>query len=93
MVKQEMTRMNIDILGISEQNWMGKGDFNSDEHYIYHCGQEFLRRSGVAIIVKKSLKCSMWMQSQKRQNDLCSFLRQVILNEENLGTSKWGQCN
>ena len=49
------------------------GEFSSDDHYIYYCGQESLRRNGVAIIVNKSLKCSTWMQSQKSQNDLCSF--------------------
>ena len=47
------------------------GEFNSDDHCIYYWGQESLRRNGVAIIVNKSLKCSTWMQSQKRQNDLC----------------------
>ena len=57
--------MNIDILGISELKWTGKGEFDSDDHYIYYCGQESLRRNGVAIIVK-SLKCSTWMQSQKQ---------------------------
>ena len=52
------------------------GEFNSDDHYIYYCGQESLRRNGVAIMVNKSPKCSPWMQSQKQQNDLCSFPRQ-----------------
>ena len=52
MVKQEMARVNIDILGISEQ-WTGMGEFNSDDHYIYYCGQESLRRNGVALIVNK----------------------------------------
>ena len=47
------------------------GAFNSDDHYIYYCGQESLRRNGVAIIVNKSPKCSTWMQSQKLQNDIC----------------------
>ena len=47
------------------------GEFNSDDHYIYYCGQESLRRNGVAIIVNKSPKCNTWMQSQKWQNDLC----------------------
>ena len=56
MVKQEMVRVNIDILGISELKWTGLGDFNSDDHYIYYCGQEFLRRNGVAVIVNKSPK-------------------------------------
>ena len=65
VVKQEMARVNIDILGISELKWTGMGEFNSDDHYIYYCGQESLRRNGVAIIVNKSPKCSSWMQSQK----------------------------
>ena len=53
VVKQEMVRVNIDISGISEQRWTGMGEFNSDDHYIYYCGQELLRRNGVAIIVNK----------------------------------------
>ena len=53
VVKQEMARVNIDILGISELRWTGMGEFNSDDHYIYYCGQEFLRRNGEAIIVNK----------------------------------------
>ena len=65
VVKQEMTRVNIDILGISELRWTGMGEFNSDDHYIYYCGQESLRRNGVAITVNKCLKCSTWIQSQK----------------------------
>ena len=65
VVKQEMARVNIDILGISELKWTGMGEFNSDDYYLYYCGQESLRRNGVAIIVNKSLKCSTWMQSQK----------------------------
>ena len=51
VVKQEMARVNIDILGISELKWMGMDKFNSDEHYIYYRGQDFLRRNGVAFIV------------------------------------------
>ena len=51
--------MNIDILGISELRWTGMGEFNSDDHHIYYCGQESLRRNGVAIIVNKSPKCSI----------------------------------
>ena len=78
VVRQEMARVNIDILGISELKWTGMAEFNSDDHYIYYCGQESLRRNGVAIMVNKSLKCSTWMQSQKRQNDLCLFPRQII---------------
>ena len=56
MVKQELTSVNIDILGISELRWTGMGEFNSDDHYIYYCGQEFLRRNGVAIIVKQRVQ-------------------------------------
>ena len=56
VVKQEMARVNIDILGISEVKWAGMGEFNSDDHYIYYCGQEPLRRSGVAIIVNKRVQ-------------------------------------
>ena len=67
VVKQEMTRVNIDILGITELKWTGMGEFNSDDHYIYYCGQESLRRNGVAFIVNKSRKCSTRMQSQKRK--------------------------
>src|SRR5574339_317169 len=80
VVKQEMARVNVNILGISELKWTGMGKFNSDDHYIYYGGQESLRRNGAAIIVNKSPKCSTWMQSQKRQNDLCSFPRQTIQN-------------
>ena len=53
VVKQEMARVNTDILGISELKWTGMGKFNSDDHYIYYCGQESLRRNGVAIMVNK----------------------------------------
>ena len=58
VVKQEMARVNIDILGINELRWTGMGEFNSDDHFIYYSGQEYLRRNGVAIIVNKSPKCS-----------------------------------
>ena len=78
VVKQEMARVNVNILGISEIRWTGIGKFDSDDHYIYYCGQESVRRNGVAIMVNKSLKCSTWMPSQKLQNDLSSFLRQAI---------------
>ena len=56
VVKQEMGRVNIDILGISELKWAGMGEFNSDDHYIYYCGQESLRRNGVAIMVNKRMR-------------------------------------
>ena len=56
VVKQEMARVNVDILGISELKWTGMGEFNSDDHYIYYCGQESLRRNGVAIVVNKRVQ-------------------------------------
>ena len=56
VVQQEMTRVNIDIIGISKLRWTGMGEFNSDEHYIYYCGQESLRRNVVAIIVTKRVQ-------------------------------------
>ena len=55
VVKQEMARVNISILGISELKWMGMGEFNSDDYYIYYCGQESLRRNGVTLIINKSV--------------------------------------
>ena len=53
VVKQEMARVNIDIVGISKLKWTGMGEFNTDNHYIYYCGHESLRKNGVAIIVNK----------------------------------------
>ena len=53
VVKQEMTRVNIDILGISELKWTGMSEFNSDDHFIYYCGQETLRRNGVVTLVNR----------------------------------------
>ena len=57
VVKKEMVRVNINILGISELKWTGMGEFNSSDHYIYYCGQEFLRRNGVDITMKVFLTC------------------------------------
>ena len=65
VVKQEMARLNFDILGISELKWTRMGEFNSDDHYIYYCWQESLRRKSNPPSQQKSLKCSTWMQSQK----------------------------
>ena len=67
IVKQEIERVNINILGISELKWMGMGNLNSnsDDHYIYYCEQEANRRNGEALIINKNLKCSTWVQSQK----------------------------
>ena len=79
VVKQEIARVNVNILGISELKWTGMGEFNSDDHYIYYCGQESLRRNGVAIRSTKESE----IQSQKRQNDLCSFPMQTIQYHSN----------
>ena len=79
VVKQEMARVNVDILGISELKWTGLGDFNSDDPYIYYCGQESLRRNGVAIMVNKRVQNAvLGCNLKKRQNDLCLFPRQTI---------------
>ena len=84
VVKQEMARVNLNILGISELKWTGMGEFNSDDHYIY------LQQAGIPQNKwsshhgqQKIPKCSTWMQSQKRQNDLSSFLRQTIQYQSN----------
>ena len=59
VVKQEMARVNVDVLGISELKWTGMGEFNSDDHYIYYSGQESLRRNGVAIMVNKRVQIAL----------------------------------
>ena len=75
VINQEMVRVNINILGISKLKWTKMGEINSDDHFIYYCGQESLKRNGVAFIVRqKSPNCSTWVQSQKRKNDPCSFV-------------------
>ena len=58
VVKQEMARVNLDILGISKLKWIGMGEFNSNDQYMYYCGQESLRRNGLAIMVNKNQKYS-----------------------------------
>ena len=83
MVKQEMARVNIGILGISELKWTRMGEFNSDDHYIYYCGQECLRRNGVAIIVNKKVQNAVLGYNLKNDNDLCSFPRQTIQYQSN----------
>ena len=65
VVKQEMARVNTNILGISKLKWTRMGEFNSHDLYIYYCGQESLRRNGVALIVKRVRNGSSWAQSQK----------------------------
>ena len=79
VVKQDMTaRVNTDILGISELKWTGMSEFNSDDHYIYYCGQESLRRNGVALIVNKRVQNSVLGYSLKNDRMICLFLRQTI---------------
>ena len=79
VVKQEMAKVNIDIVGISELKWTGMGEFNSDDHYIHYSGQESLRRKGVAIIVNKSPKCSTCMQYKKGQNEKKKKVKMVFV--------------
>ena len=83
MDKQEMVRININILGISELTWTRIGKFNSDDHYIYYFGKKSFRRNGVALTINKSLKYSTWVQPQKWQNDLGSFPKQTIQHHSN----------
>ena len=83
VVKQEMARVNVDILGISELKWTGMGEFNSDDNYIYYCGQESLRRNGVAIMVNKRVQNAVLGCSLKNDRDLCSFPRQTIQYHSN----------
>ena len=83
VVKQEMARVNVDILGISKLKWTGMGEFNSDDHYIYYCGQEYLRRNGVAIIVNKRVQNAVLGCNLKNNNNLCSFPRQTIQYHSN----------
>ena len=79
VVKQEMTRVNINILGISELKWTGMGEFNSDDHYIYYCRQESLRRNGVAIMVNRRVQNAVLGGDLKNdKNDLCLSPRQII---------------
>ena len=66
VVKQEMARVNVDILGISKLKWTRMGEFNSYDHYIKCCGQESLKRNGPALRQQRTLKCGAWGQSQKR---------------------------
>ena len=73
MVKLEMARVNINILGISELRWTGIGEFNSDDHYIYYCGQESLRRNGVGIIVNKRVRNTVLACNLK--NDRMIYVR------------------
>ena len=72
-----MARVNVNILGISELKWTGMGEFNSDDHYMYNCGQESFRRKGVSVIVNR-VKNAVLVCNFKKDNDLCSFPKQTI---------------
>ena len=80
VIKQKMARVSIDILGISELKWTGMGEFNSDDHYIYFCGQECLRRNGVAIMGNKRVRNAVLGCNLKndRMISVCSFPRQTM---------------
>ena len=70
VVKQEMARVNVDILGVSELKWIGMGEFNSDDHYIYYCGQESLTRNGVALIVNKKVQNAVFGYNLKNDRKI-----------------------
>ena len=78
VVKQVMERVNVDILGISELKWTGMGEFNSDDHYIYYCEQESLRRDGAAIMVNTTVRNAVLERNLKNDRMICLFPRQVI---------------
>ena len=83
VVKQVMARVNVDILRISELKWTGMGEFNSDDHYIYYCGQESFRRNGVAIIVNKRVQNAILGCNLKNNRMICLFPRQTIQYHSN----------
>ena len=83
MVKQEMARVNINILGIRELKWTGMDEFNSDGHYIFSCGQEYVRRNGVAIIVNKRDRNAVFACNLKNDRMICLFPRQTIQYHSN----------
>ena len=83
VVQQDMARVSIDILGISELKWTGMREFNSDYHYIYYCGQESLRRNGVAIMVNKRVRNAVLGCNLKNDRMMCSFPRQTIQYHSN----------
>ena len=84
VVRQEMARVNNNISEISELKWTGTGKFNSEDHYIFYCGQESLRRNGVALIVNKKESEMQYLSAiSKRQNGLCLFPRQIIQYHSN----------
>ena len=82
VVKQVMARVNVDLLGISKLKWTEMGEFNSDDHYIYYCGQESLRRNGLAIMVKR-VRNAVLGYNLKKDRMICLFPRQTIQYHSN----------
>ena len=80
VVKQEMARVNINILGISEVKWTGMGESNSDDHYIYYCGQESLKRNGVAIMVNKRVQNAVLGCNLKNDTMISVHFQRELLN-------------
>ena len=80
VVKQEMARVNTDILGISELKWTGTGDFNSDDHYIYYCGQESLIRNGVALMVNKRVRNAVLECNHKNDRMISARFQGKLFN-------------
>ena len=83
VVKQEMARVNINILGISKVKWTGMGEFSSDDHYIYYCEQEYLRKNAVTIMVNKRVQNAVLGCNLKNERMICSFPRQTIQHYRN----------
>ena len=83
VLKQEMARVSIVVLGISELKWTGMGEFNSDDRCIYYCGQESLRRNGVVIIVNKRVQNAVLGYNLKNDKMICSFPRQTVQYHSN----------
>ena len=83
VVKQEMAKVDINMLGISKLRWTGMGEFNSDDYYIYYCGQESIRRNGVALIVNKRVLNAVLGCSLKNDRMICLFPRETIQYHSN----------
>ena len=83
VVKQEMARVNVDILGFSKLKWTGMGEFNSDDHYIYYCGQESLRRNGAAFMVNKRVQNAVLGCNLKNKRMIGLFPRQTTQYHSN----------
>ena len=90
VVKQGMARVNVDILGISKLKWTGMGEFNSDDHYIYYCGQESLRRNGVAIMVNKRVRNAVLGCNLKNDRMISVRFQSKPFNLSFFSVTGWG---